>query len=144
MPSREQMIATASQWLKAHRDQNATGPGGITALAAPDFVMRSLPTSLQAPERSREEYAAFQSGSFAMFEKYEIEELDMVVDESQRKVIYYLKANGVAVMGAEYQNEYIHKLTLTEDGKLIKEFDACVDSQAMMNFVGKMQAAQGA
>ncbi|RYP61901.1 hypothetical protein DL770_009693 [Monosporascus sp. CRB-9-2] len=142
MSLREQMILTAKQWIKAHNDRNATGEAGLTALAAPDFVARSFPSSLQAPDRNREEYAAFQSWAFTLFDTYSTTEVDMVVDETQRKVVYYLNAKGTASAG-EYNNEYIHKLTLTEDGKLLKEFDAFLDSQAMMTWMGKVHAAQG-
>ncbi|RYO94415.1 hypothetical protein DL766_002763 [Monosporascus sp. MC13-8B] len=143
MSLRENMIATAKQWIKAHNDRNATGEAGITSFAAPDFVARSFPSSLQAPDRNCEEYAAFQSWAFTLLDTYSATEVDMVVDETQRKVVYYLNAKGTAPAG-EYKNEYIQKLTLTEDGKLIKEFDAFVDSQAMVTWMGKAQAAQGA
>ncbi|KXX74299.1 hypothetical protein MMYC01_208562 [Madurella mycetomatis] len=143
MSLREQMIQTAKGWLQAHIDRNVHGAASITALAAPDFVARSFPSSLQAPDRNREEYAGFQSWAFTMFDTYHITETDMVVDETQHKVVFYLNAKGAAPAG-EYTNEYIHKLTLTDDGKLVKAFDAFIDSQAMITWMGKVQAAQGA
>jgi hypothetical protein len=143
MSLREQLIGTARAWVKAHKDKNASGEAGLTALATSDFVCRSLPSSLGAPDRNREEYAAFQSFAWSMFDSYTITELDIVVDETQRKVICYLKAKGSAA-AADYNNEYIHKMLMTDDGKLIKEFDASLDSHAIVNFMEKMQAAQGA
>ncbi|GAB1309967.1 hypothetical protein MFIFM68171_00177 [Madurella fahalii] len=143
MPLREQMIQTAKGWLQAHADRNTHGAASITALAAPGFVAHSFPSSLQAPDRNLEEYVAFQSWAFTMFDTYHSTQTDMVVDETQRKVVIYLSAKGTASAG-EYTNEYIHKLTLTEDGTLVKVFDASVDSLAMMTWMGKVQAAQGA
>ncbi|KAI1868252.1 hypothetical protein JX265_007075 [Neoarthrinium moseri] len=142
MSPREQYIETAKKWFKAHSDKNAFGEDGLTALAAPGFVAHSLPSSLHAPDRNAEEYAQFQNGAFQMFSSYKTTELDIIVDETQRKVVYYLKSDGEAA-GVEYKNEYIHKLTLTEDGKKVKQFDPYLDSQGMISFMGKFQAALG-
>ncbi|KAI1844662.1 hypothetical protein JX266_009118 [Neoarthrinium moseri] len=142
MSPREQYIETAKKWFKAHSDKNAFGEDGLTALAAPGFVAHSFPSSLHAPDRNAEEYAQFQNGAFQMFSSYKTTELDIIVDETQRKVVYYLKSDGEAA-GVEYKNEYIHKLTLTEDGKKVKQFDSYLDSQGMISFMGKFQAALG-
>jgi hypothetical protein len=61
---REQLLHTARQWIRVHIDRNIPG---IAALATPDFVSHSLPSSLKEPERSRDEYLALQEGFFAMF-----------------------------------------------------------------------------
>ncbi len=133
MALREQMTRTAKQWIQAHNERNAAGQDRVAALMAADFVARTFSSSLQAPNRNREEYVAFQSWTLTLFDSYRATETDMIVDEAQRKVVYYLDAKGTASAG-EY-NEYIHKLALTDDGKLVKQFDAFMDSQPMVTWM---------
>ena len=99
-------------------------------------MARTFPSSLHAPNRNREEYADFQSWSLTLFDSYRATETDMVIDEAQCKVVYYLDAQGTAPAG-EYKNQYIHKLVLTEDGKLVKQFDAFMDSLPMVAWMEK-------
>ncbi|KAK7752063.1 hypothetical protein SLS62_006029 [Diatrype stigma] len=68
------------------------------------------------------------------------------VDEAQRKVVYYLDARATAreeYDRAEYRNEYVHKLALTEDGKKVQAFDAWLDGKLMAAFMEKVQKAEG-
>lgn len=139
MAFREQLILTARQFIKAHNDKNITGEAGIIALTAPDFTSRSFPASLQHPDRARDEYVTFHEFAFTLFDEYEAAEVDLVVDELQRKVICYLNTVARGPAG-EYRNEYVHKLTMTEDGKLVRQFDAFMDSRPMVEFMGKVQA----
>jgi ketosteroid isomerase-like protein len=145
MSSREQFTKTARAWVQAHNDRNADA---IKALTAPDFVAHFNPKSLPPQgEKDGEGYAQFQAAAFPMFSSYHASEVDLVVDESQKKVIVYLEAEGTAAVPGvtePYKNQYVHKLTLTDDGKLVKVFTSFVDSQAMMNFMGKVFAAQAA
>lgn len=138
------MISTARQWVKAHNEKATTGVEGIIVLAAPDFVGRLFPSSLNTPPRGREDYAKFQLTSSSAFETYHAEETDIVVDETQRKVVYYLTARGTTKIAGDYENEYVHKLILTDDGKLVRHFDAYLDSQVMVEFMNKIQAATSA
>lgn len=144
MSLREQMIETARAWIKAHNDRDAEA---IKALAAPDFVAHFLPRSLPPQgDKDREGYAQFQQQAFPMFSSYHAAEVDMVVDEAQRKVVCYLDAQGTAAIPGvtdPYQNQYVHKVTLTDDAKLVKVFDSFIDSHFMMNFMGKVFAAKG-
>ncbi|KAK0703846.1 hypothetical protein B0T26DRAFT_876719 [Lasiosphaeria miniovina] len=126
MSLREQMVQVARAWIKAHNDRS---PDAIRALAADDFVAHFFPASLPAQgDKDREGY------------------VDMIVDESQRKVVIYLDSRGTAAVPGVidlYKNQYVHKITLTDDVKLVKVFDSFIDSQAMMAFMGKVFAATG-
>ncbi|KAI0801574.1 hypothetical protein GGR55DRAFT_466971 [Xylaria sp. FL0064] len=143
MALREQVIRTAKQWIQAHNDRSAAGREVVASLMAEQFVARTFPSSLRAPSRNREEYAAFQSWSLTLFDSYAATETDMIVDEAQHKVVYYLDAKGTAPAG-EYQNQYIHKLILTEDGRLVKQFDAFMDSMPMVAWMEKARTSQNA
>ena len=142
MALREQIIRTAKEWIQAHNERDAAGQARVAALTTTDFIARTFPASLQVPNRNREEYAAFQSWSTNLFDSYQATETDMVVDETQCKVIYYIDSQGKTSAG-EYKNQYIHKLILTEDGKLVKQFDIFMDSQAMEAWMGKVQTQPG-
>lgn len=111
------MVRTAEQWIQGHNERNAVGQARVAALMAAEFVARTYPSSLQAPNKNREEYIAFQSWAIKLFDSFHVTETDMIVDDVQCKVIYYLNAKGTAPAG-DYKNEYVHKLILTEDGKL--------------------------
>ncbi|KAI1353995.1 hypothetical protein F5Y01DRAFT_34797 [Xylaria sp. FL0043] len=141
MAWREQMIRTAKQWIQAHNDRGAAGRELVASLMAEHFVARTFPPSLRARSRNRDEYAAFQSWSLTLFDSYTAAETDMAVDEAQLKVMYYLDAKGTAPAG-EYQNQYIHKLILTDDGRLIKQFDAFMDSRPMVSWMEKVRTSQ--
>jgi hypothetical protein len=139
------MIDTARAWVKAHNDKDAEA---IKALTAPDFVAHFLPRSLPPQgDKDRDGYVQFQAAAFPMFSAYHAAEVDMVVDETQHKVVVYLDAEGTSAMPGvtdPYQNQYVHKLTLTDDAKLVRVFDSFIDSHFMMTFMGKVFAAQGA
>jgi hypothetical protein len=67
----------------------------------------------------------------------------MMVDEDRRKVVYYLDVWGsVKGVDSPYKNEYIHKVTMTDNGKNIKMFDASLDSQAWVEWMAKVDAAK--
>jgi len=140
MAARQQLIQITRQWIQAHNKRDAAG---VAALIAPGFIANSFPSTLGDPSRNAEEYVAFQALAFTIFDSYHVAETDLIVDEAQNKVVYYLIAEGTAPAG-EYKNEYIHKLTFTKDGKFIQALDAFLDSQAMVAWMGKMQTAQGA
>ncbi|KAK4182970.1 hypothetical protein QBC35DRAFT_508987 [Podospora australis] len=141
---REQIITTARAWVKAHNDRD---PEAIKAIAAPDFVAHFFPLSLPPQgDKDRGGYAAFQAQAFPLFATYHAAEVDLVVDEAQLKAIVYLDSNGTAAVPGvtdPYKNQYVHKLTLTEDAKLVKVFDSFVDSAGMLAFMGKVFAASG-
>ncbi|KAK4187136.1 hypothetical protein QBC35DRAFT_385591 [Podospora australis] len=154
MSLREQIAKTARAWLKAHRDRN---PDAIRALVAPDFIANFHPKSLPPQgNKDGEGYVQFSAQAFTLFETYSPTEVDLVVDEGPRKAVCYVEARGykeltigcgtgtAAAPGVNdgYSNQYIHKLTLTEDGRLVKVFDSFVDSAAMMVFMGKVFAAK--
>ncbi|KAK3380448.1 hypothetical protein B0T24DRAFT_615456 [Lasiosphaeria ovina] len=145
MSLREQMVQAARAWIKAHNDRS---PDAIRALAADDFVAHFFPASLPAQgDKDREGYVQFQAQAFPLFATYHAAEVDMIVDESQRKVVIYLDSRGTAAVPGvvdPYRNQYVHKITLTDDVKLVKVFDSFIDSQAMMAFMGKVFAATGA
>lgn len=65
----------------------------------------------------------------------------MILDEAQCKVVYYLDAKGTAPAGG-YRNEYIHKRILMEDGMLVRQFEAFMDSQLRVTWKGKAQKPQ--
>ncbi|OTB06192.1 hypothetical protein M426DRAFT_319259 [Hypoxylon sp. CI-4A] len=136
MAPREQMVRTAKQWIQAHNERSADGHSFVASLTSTDFVARTFSSSLQAPSKNREEYLAFQARSLTLFDTYRATETDMIVDEAQNKVVYYLNAEGTGLVG-EYKNEYIHKLTLMEDGSLIRGFDAFMDSQPLVAWMKK-------
>ncbi|KAI0402202.1 hypothetical protein F4802DRAFT_576905 [Xylaria palmicola] len=101
---------------------------------AEHFVARKFPSSLRAPSRNRDEYAAFQSWSLTLSDSYTAAETDIIVGEAQRKVLYHLDAGGTAPAG-QHQNQYIHKLTLTDDGKLVHQFDAFMNSMPIVTWM---------
>lgn len=136
MALREQMIRTAKRWIQAYNQRTTDDQSPVAPLTTTDFVARTFPSSLQSPDKNRDEYLTFQSSSLTLFDTYHATETDMIVDEVQNKVIYYLNARGTAPAG-EYKNEYIHKLTLTEDGKLIKSFDAFMDPNPLLDWMEK-------
>ena len=141
MALREQMIETARKWVQAH-DRNTNRNADITALTTPDFVAFQGPRSLETPEFHRDDYIAFQSQAFAIFDSYGHKEVEMVVDESQHKVVYYLDVEATAAGGkVNYASQYIQKLVLTEDGKLIKEFHTFLDSEKFFALIESVQAA---
>ncbi|KAK4164683.1 hypothetical protein QBC43DRAFT_317335 [Cladorrhinum sp. PSN259] len=141
---REQIIATAKAWVKAHNDRDAQA---IKSLSSSDFVAHLHPASLPPQgDKDAEGYAAFQAQAFPLFATYHAEIVDVVVDESQLKAVVYLDSNGTAAVPGvtdPYKNQYVHKLALTEDAKLVKMFDSFVDSAAMLGFMGKVFAATG-
>lgn len=143
-PLYNQITATTKAWMKAHNDRSAEA---IKALTAPDFVARFNPASLPAQgEKDADGYAAFQAQAFPLFTTYHAELVDLVVDETQRKAVVYLTANGTAAVPGvtdAYKNQYVHKLTMTEDGGLVKAFDSFVDSASTLAFMGKVFAATG-
>ncbi|KAI1271724.1 hypothetical protein F5Y07DRAFT_330394 [Xylaria sp. FL0933] len=140
MTFREQMIRTAKEWIQAHNDRSAAGRELVASLMAEHFVARTFPSSLGAQSRNLDEYTAFQAWSLTLFDSYTAAETDTVVDEAQHKVVYYLDAKGTAPAG-EYQNQYIHKLILTDDGRLIKQFDAFMDSRPMVSWMEKVRTS---
>ncbi|CAP61548.1 uncharacterized protein PODANS_4_1555 [Podospora anserina S mat+] len=143
-PLREQIITTAKAWVKAHNDRDAQA---IKSLASPDFTAHFHPASLPPQgDKDAEGYAAFQAQAFPLFATYHAELVDTVVDETQLKAVVYLNSNGTAAVPGvtePYKNQYVHKLTLTEDAKLVRVFDSFVDSAGMLGFMGKVFAATG-
>ncbi|KAK4172288.1 hypothetical protein QBC36DRAFT_294501 [Triangularia setosa] len=128
-PLREQIIATAKAWVKAHNDR--------------DPQATNLPPQ---GDKDAEGYVAFQARAFPLFATYHAELVDVVVDEAQLKAVLYLNSNATAAVPDVtelYKNQYVHKLTLTEDAKLVKLFDSFVDSAGMLAFMGKVFAAAG-
>lgn len=146
MSLRQQLIDTTRAWVKAHDDRD---PAAIKALTAPDFTAHFNPRSLPAQGiKDGEGYAQFQAQAFPLFASYHVTEVDLVVDEAQLKTVVYLDAQGVAdvpgLADPTYKNQYVHKMTFTEDGKLVQRFDSFIDGQTTMVFMGKVFAAQGA
>lgn len=143
MASREQILETTKKWLQGHNDRNWTETG-VKSLLAPGFIYRSFPASVKQPDKDSTAYLEFQGQTSSLFSTYKATDTDILVDEGQRKVVYFALAEGV-VAGSElvYKNEYVHKLLLTEDGKLVQEFDAYVDSKGMLDFMGAVMASQG-
>ncbi|KAK4224400.1 hypothetical protein QBC38DRAFT_458363 [Podospora fimiseda] len=90
-------------------------------------------------------YVYFQAQAFTLFDTYKPKIIDIIVDESQFKAVICLNSEGTAavrgITDATYKNQYVHTLSFTEDGKLIKEFDSFIDSAAILAFMGKVFAA---
>lgn len=139
MAPREQIIETARKWVQAH-DSGPDRDASIMALTAPDFVAHHAPRSLETPDFNREEYVEFQSQAFAVFESYSHKEVDFVIDEAQNKVVYYLDVEAHGAGGnVKYESQYIQKLLLTDDGKLVREFHTFLDSQNFVTFMNRVQ-----
>ncbi|KAK4159489.1 hypothetical protein QBC43DRAFT_361901 [Cladorrhinum sp. PSN259] len=145
-PLREQIIATAKGFTKAHSDLDLEA---IRSFFAPDFVGRFNQTSLPAHtlgDKDGDAYIAWQAETYPLFKSYDAQLVDVVVDEAQLKAALYIAVVGEpAVPGLTelYKSRYIHTITVTEDGKLVRVFDSFVDSAVMLDYIAKVTAAQG-
>ncbi|KAK4224402.1 hypothetical protein QBC38DRAFT_547730 [Podospora fimiseda] len=145
-PLREQILATAKEFTKAHNDCDIEA---IRAVLAPDFIGHFNQTSLPAHtlgDKTKDEYIKWQKETYPLFATYNCKLVDVVVDEAHLKAVLYMDIEGTTTVPGitdKYVSKYIHKITVTEDGKLVKGFDSFVDSASMVGFMEKIAAAVG-
>lgn len=126
------MLSTATRWLKAHDDDDHDT---IAALRTSDARYYEGPKSLGAPVRNNDEWDIYFPTTKKLFSKYGLTINESFVDEEKCKVIFNLTANAVTTDGIDYNNDYIFILTMTDDGQLVREYWAYVDSLAMARFI---------
>ena len=134
MATRELLLDTAKRYLNAH---NSRDMEAIAACCSPTSTHRGGPSSVKSPQRTRDEYIAFNTEVFKMLHTYHAELTDAVVDLETRKVAMFLLAKATADAG-EYENEYIITLTMTEDGKLVQDQYDFIDSHTMLQWLQKV------
>ncbi|KAJ9613030.1 hypothetical protein H2200_002971 [Cladophialophora chaetospira] len=134
MPTREQLLETAKRYVDAHNSRNVEA---IRACCSPSSTHRGGPSSVNGPDRTRDEYVAFNADVFKMLHSYHAELTDAIVDPETRKVAMFLHAKATADAG-EYENEYIITVTMTEDGKLVQDQYDFIDSHTMLQWIQKV------
>jgi hypothetical protein len=139
---RDQISKTAQGYM-----DGLNNPGdeasGVIAHRTPDCVQRLLPSALNMPPHTNEQYRAFmkQSGAFVTRISFVLAEgRPLMIDETARKVLLHILSDGDTVFGP-YNNEYFIILTTTEDGSQITEVTEFLDTQRFTSFI---QAVQGA
>ncbi|KAK3990427.1 hypothetical protein QBC44DRAFT_394324 [Cladorrhinum sp. PSN332] len=143
---REQILATAKRFTKAHSDCDVQA---IRSVLSPDFVghfnQSSLPPNTLG-DKDLDAYIKWQEETYPLFATYSSDLVDVVIDEAELKAVLYIDVVGTTTVPGiteKFKNKYIHTITVTEDGKLVKEFDSFVDSALMVGFMGKIAAATG-
>jgi len=131
---RDQLLQTAHAYLDAHNEQDLEK---IQALCAPTCVHRAGPPTVKSPDRNNEEYNAFNIEVFKILHTYLATITDAVVDDVGKKVALSVEAKATADAG-EYENEYVILLKMTEDGKQVVDQYDFVDSQRMIEWMGKL------
>jgi hypothetical protein len=133
-PTRQELLATATAYCNAHNSRDLSA---IRALCSTNCRHRGGPSSLKQPERTTDEYVAFNAEVFKLLHTYNAEITDAVVDPQTRKVSLFLHATATADAGT-YENEYIITLTITEDGTKVQEQYDFIDSHVMVQWMAKM------
>ncbi|PMD58008.1 uncharacterized protein K444DRAFT_664793 [Hyaloscypha bicolor E] len=131
---RDQLLQTAHAYLDAHNNRDLEK---ILALCAPTCVHRAGPPTVKSPDRNNDEYATFNVEVFKILHTYLATITDAVVDDVSKKVALSVDAKATADAG-EYENEYVILLKMTEDGKQVVEQYDFVDSQRMIEWMGKL------
>ncbi|KAI1777966.1 hypothetical protein F4818DRAFT_439285 [Hypoxylon cercidicola] len=127
---REQMFLTANQWDKIHWDPNesSTREATLAGLTTPDFIVHTFPSSLRISDRNRKQHATFQSRYLEEFDVTGTVCVKMDIDEAERMVVYHGYVYGKTGR-QDFHEGFIHKLTLTDDGSMVKVFDVFIDRQ---------------
>ena len=131
---RDQLLQTAHAYLDAHNERDLDK---ILALCAPTCVHRAGPPTVKSPDRNNEEYANFNVEVFKILHTYLATITDVVADDVSKKVVLSVEAKATADAG-EYENEYVILLKMTEDGKQVVEQYDFIDSQRMIEWMGKL------
>lgn len=135
-PLRATLLSTANKWVQAHLPP--PNMAAIAKLRTPETKYIEGPKSLKSSVRNNEEWDAWHLQTSELFSKYEMKINETMVDEEQRKVIMVVNAIATSKGGVPYDNEYVFVITMTDDGALVKEQWAFIDSLTMVDFVKKI------
>jgi len=142
LPLREQLLKTANTYIEAH---NNIDLDGLRAIYAPSCVHRVSPSPISAifPTCNNDESVAFTAEMFKIWHKFQCRQFtEPVVDEGTRKVVLFVESKGEADAGM-YENEYVIKLKMNQDGTLIEDRLEFFDSQRVIEWVARLgQVAQ--
>ncbi|CZR58253.1 uncharacterized protein PAC_08144 [Phialocephala subalpina] len=95
------------------------------------------PPTVKSLDRNNDEYMMFNVEVFKLLHTYHATITDVVVDEVSKKVVLSVEAIATADAG-DYENEYVIKLGMTEDGrKVVDQYDF-IDSQRMIEWMAKL------
>ncbi|KAL8927353.1 MAG: hypothetical protein Q9172_001432 [Xanthocarpia lactea] len=109
----------------------------IMDIRASNCINYILPRSLSQKPMNNEEYIAFFAPSIPLFRNFRLTIHDIVVDESDRKVVMHLTSTASTDIG-KYYNEYMLKLHMTEDCRKVDKFEEFVDSGYSAKYMAKL------
>ena len=90
---------------------------------------------------NNEEHISFFAPSMPLFRNFRLTIHDIVVDESDRKVVMHLTSIASTDIG-KYCNEYMLKLHMTEDCRKVDKFEEFVDSGYSAMYMAKLRENQ--
>jgi hypothetical protein len=96
---------------------------------ADDFQHRVLPESLEMPARDRESFAQHAAGVFGLFDKFRLVPVSTYEDRESSAVVVRAHMRGTMKhSSAEWRNECVMLIRLSEDGDKVVEISEFVDS----------------
>jgi ketosteroid isomerase-like protein len=137
-PLREQLLKITQDWLSSF---NSNTPEGVIAHRSADCEHHVLPTSLNDPVRSNEEFQAFILPVLHLM-KLEIklaEGAEPIIDEEARKIVLFVRSEADTVVGP-YKNEYVFVLHTNDAGTEITRVVEFLDTAVSAEFRNKVMA----
>ena len=143
--SRQILLSTAQE---ATQSYNTWTIESILSFRTPTCLHYILPSSLDRPPLTNEQYATYFSTIMPAFERFHLTLHDTIVDEAARKVSMHASSTASTVLGP-YNNEYMLILHMTEDGRKVDRVYEFVDSAYSADYMRRLrdnmaESAQGA
>lgn len=133
-PSRNTLLNTANAIISGY---NKWTMAAILAPRSPSCIHSILPSSLNRPARTNDEYAAYFEPILPAFRNWVLTVHYAVVDEVKRAVVMKVTSRANTDIGL-YENEYMMLFWMTERGDQVERIEEWVDSAYSRNFLGKL------
>ena len=132
--SRDILLKTANSAIDGY---NKWTIAAILAPRSPSCIHQTLPSSLNRPARTNDEYAAYFGSILHAFQNWALTVHYTIVDEVKRTVVMKVTSRANTDIGL-YENEYMIVFWMTEDGSQVERVEEWVDSAYSKNFLGKL------
>ncbi|KAJ7262898.1 hypothetical protein C8J57DRAFT_1334088 [Mycena rebaudengoi] len=95
----------------------AKDAGKLSALAADDFTLQVLPSSVGFPTLNKEQWVQTALRVTEVVPNLKFEDPDEII-VSDNAIVLHTKAQGSTAKGTKYSNEFIYILRINKDGKI--------------------------